>query len=144
MSSSNTLHRRLQLHDQIPVAKWSDARRAYYIEGKTLAQISLEQFLDTRTIRRLILYNLSFNDCGKHTAPKQTSNYEDIIVRSLCTGLFAKHSAIMGVSTKIFEYLKTIGYEGGERSVREYIKSLPWQIMIREAAEKPVEASEDG
>lgn len=136
MSGGSMKNRRLQLDDQIPESEWSDARCQYYLEGKTLDQIGKEQQMDPRTIRRLIINNLSFDRVGKHKSPSKVDPFADAILNLLTSGCFHRHSSIMTVSEKILVHIRSLGYIGSERTLREHIKTLDWKNLILNASKR--------
>ena len=54
MSGGSIKNRRLQIDDQIPEEQWSDARRQYILEEKSLGRIGKEQHMDPRTVSKLV------------------------------------------------------------------------------------------
>ena len=130
MSGGSIKNRRLQIDDQIPEEQWSDARRQYILEEKSLGRIGKEQHMDPRTVSKLVKNNLNFDRVGKHQSPSKVEPYADAILDLLTSGCFHRYSGIMTVSEKILARIRSLGYTGSERTLREHLKTIGWQDLI--------------
>lgn len=130
MSGGSIKNRRLQIDDQIPEEQWSDARRQYILEEKSLSLIGKEQHMDPRTVSKLVKNNWNFDRVGKHQSPSKVEPYAGAILDLLTSGCFHRYSGIMTVSEKILAHIRSLGYTGSERTLREYLKTIEWQDLI--------------
>ena len=130
MSGGSIKNRRLQIDDQIPEEQWSDARRQYILEEKSLSLIGKEQHMDPRTVSKLVKNNWNFDRVGKHQSPSKVEPYADAILDLLTSGCFQRYSGIMTVSEKTLVYIRSLGYIGSERTLREHLKTIGWQDLI--------------
>lgn len=130
MSGGSIKNRRLLIDDQIPEEQWSDARRQYILEEKSLGRIGKEQHMDPRTVSRLVKNNWNFDRVGKHQSPSKVEPYADAILDLLTSGCFQRYSGIMTVSEKTLVYIRSLGYIGSERTLREHLKTIGWQDLI--------------
>ena len=130
MSGGSIKNRRLQIDDQIPEEQWSDARRQYILEEKSLSLIGKEQHMDPRTVSKLVKNNWNFDRVGKHQSPSKVEPYADAILDFLTSGCFQRYSGIMTVSEKILARIRSLGYIGSERTLREHLKTIGWQDLI--------------
>lgn len=130
MSGGSIKNRRLQIDDQIPEEQWSDARRQYILEEKSLSLIGKEQHMDPRTVSKLVKNNWNFDRVGKHQSPSKVEPYAGTILDLLTSGCFHRYSGIMTVSEKILARIRSLGYTGSERTLREYLKTIEWQDLI--------------
>lgn len=130
MSGGSIKNRRLQIDDQIPEEQWSDARRQYILEEKSLSLIGKEQHMDPRTVSKLVKNNWNFDRVGKHQSPSKVEPYAGAILDLLTSGCFHRYSGIMTVSEKILARIRSLGYTGSERTLREYLKTIEWQDLI--------------
>ena len=130
MSGGSIKNRRLQIDDQIPEEQWSDARRQYILEEKSLSLIGKEQHMDPRTVSKLVKNNWNFDRVGKHQSPSKVEPYAGAILDLLTSGCFHRYSGIMTVSEKILARIRSLGYTGSERTLREYLKNIEWQDLI--------------
>lgn len=130
MSGGSIKNRRLLIDDQIPEEQWSDARRQYILEEKSLSLIGKEQHMDPRTVSKLVKNNWNFDRVGKHQSPSKVEPYADAILDLLTSGCFHRYSGIMTVSEKILAHIRSLGYTGSERTLREYLKTIEWQDLI--------------
>lgn len=130
MSGGSIKNRRLQIDDQIPEEQWSDARRQYILEEKSLSLIGKEQHMDPRTVSKLVKNNWNFDRVGKHQSPSKVEPYAGTILDLLTSGCFHRYSGIMTVSEKILAHIRSLGYTGSERTLREYLKTIEWQDLI--------------
>lgn len=130
MSGGSIKNRRLLIDDQIPEEQWSDARRQYIMEEKSLGRIGKEQHMDPRTVSKLVKNNLNFDRVGKHQSPSKVEPYAGAILDLLTSGCFHRYSGIMTVSEKILARIRSLGYTGSERTLREYLKTIEWQDLI--------------
>ena len=130
MSGGSIKNRRLQIDDQIPEEQWSDARRQYIMEEKSLGRIGKEQHMDPRTVSKLVKNNWNFDRVGKHQSPSKVEPYAGTILDLLTSGCFHRYSGIMTVSEKILARIRSLGYTGSERTLREYLKTIEWQDLI--------------
>ena len=130
MSGGSIKNRRLLIDDQIPEEQWSDARRQYILEEKSLGLIGKEQHMDPRTVSKLVKNNLNFDRVGKHQSPSKVEPYAGAILDLLTSGCFHRYSGIMTVSEKILARIRSLGYTGSERTLREYLKTIEWQDLI--------------
>ena len=130
MSGGSIKNRRLQIDDQIPEEQWSDARRQYILEEKSLGRIGKEQHMDPRTVSKLVKNNWNFDRVGKHQSPSKVEPYAGAILDLLTSGCFHRYSGIMTVSEKILARIRSLGYTGSERTLREYLKTIEWQDLI--------------
>ena len=130
MSGGSIKNRRLLIDDQIPEEQWSDARRQYILEEKSLGRIGKEQHMDPRTVSKLVKNNLNFDRVGKHQSPSKVEPYAGTILDLLTSGCFHRYSGIMTVSEKILAHIRSLGYTGSERTLREYLKTIEWQDLI--------------
>ena len=130
MSGGSIKNRRLLIDDQIPEEQWSDARRQYILEEKSLSLIGKEQHMDPRTVSKLVKNNWNFDRVGKHQSPSKVEPYAGTILDLLTSGCFHRYSGIMTVSEKILAHIRSLGYTGSERTLREYLKTIEWQDLI--------------
>ena len=130
MSGGSIKNRRLLIDDQIPEEQWSDARRQYILEEKSLSLIGKEQHMDPRTVSKLVKNNWNFDRVGKHQSPSKVEPYADAILDLLTSGCFQRYSGIMTVSEKTLVYIRSLGYIGSERTLREHLKTIGWQDLI--------------
>ena len=130
MSGGSIKNRRLQIDDQIPEEQWSDARRQYILEEKSLSLIGKEQHMDPRTVSKLVKNNWNFDRVGKHQSPSKVEPYAGAILDLLTSGCFHRYSGIMTVSEKILARIRSLGYIGSERTLREHLKTIGWQDLI--------------
>ena len=130
MSGGSIKNRRLQIDDQIPEEQWSDARRQYILEEKSLSLIGKEQHMDPRTVSKLVKNNWNFDRVGKHQSPSKVEPYAGTILDLLTSGCFHRYSGIMTVSEKILARIRSLGYTGSERTLREHLKTIGWQDLI--------------
>lgn len=130
MFGGSIKNRRLLIDDQIPEEQWSDARRQYILEEKSLGRIGKEQHMDPRTVSKLVKNNWNFDRVGKHQSPSKVEPYSDAILDFLTSGCFQRYSGIMTVSEKILARIRSLGYTGSERTLREYLKTIEWQDLI--------------
>ena len=130
MSGGSIKNRRLLIDDQIPEEQWSDARRQYILEEKSLSLIGKEQHMDPRTVSKLVKNNWNFDRVGKHQSPSKVEPYAGAILDLLTSGCFHRYSGIMTVSEKILAHIRSLGYTGSERTLREYLKTIEWQDLI--------------
>lgn len=118
------------IEDAIPEAQWSDVRREYLVEGKSFAQIARERCCDERTVARLVKENLCFADVGKKLTPSKTEGFQDLIEELLKSGDYQDDDQITLLSARILSILQGEGFCGSERTLREYLKTLPWRTWI--------------
>lgn len=130
MSGGSIKNRRLLIDDQIPEEQWSDARRQYILEEKSLGRIGKEQHMDPRTVSKLVKNNWNFDRVGKHQSPSKVEPYADAILDLLTSGCFQRYSGIMTVSEKTLVHIRSLGYIGSERTLREHLKTIGWQDLI--------------
>lgn len=130
MSGGSIKNRRLLIDDRIPEEQWSDARRQYILEEKSLSLIGKEQHMDPRTVSKLVKNNWNFDRVGKHQSPSKVEPYAGAILDLLTSGCFHRYSGIMTVSEKILARIRSLGYTGSERTLREYLKTIEWQDLI--------------
>ena len=136
MPQERCLYRR-KIDDEIPEKDWCDARRAYVLEGKTLKQIADEHHMDVRSVKRLIMENRSYDDLGKWRKPSVISSYTERIEYLLKHVPQANLSYVTSLSAHIYEVLVAEGYTGSERSVRNYLNTLPWREWADDAGHPP-------
>lgn len=136
MSGGSIKNRRLQIDDQIPEEQWSDARRQYILEEKSLSLIGKEQHMDPRTVSKLVKNNWNFDRVGKHQSPSKVEPYAGAILDLLTSGCLHRYSGIMTVSEKILALIRSLGYTGSERTLREYLKTIEWQDLILNTSER--------
>lgn len=107
---------------------WCDFRIDYEA-GMTLKAIAEKYFCDPRTIRQCIIENKSSDELGKQMKPTKLAPYyqqvEDLYYWHVDSGspAFAGNKGICKISREITEVLKTYGYTGSERTVRNYLKN---------------------
>ena len=123
-------YRRLRLTDKIPEDEWSDARVEYIINKKTVAEIAGEQGCEKRAISRLIKENRDFSALGKKRTPYKVDGFQHIIEVLLKNEDFGDAAQVMTVSESLFAMLSPKGYEGSERTLRDYLQTLPWMDWI--------------
>ena len=118
------------IEDAIPEAQWSDVRREYLVEGKSFAQIARERCCDERTVARLVKENLNFADVGKKQTPSKIEGFQGSVERHLKSGKFKDDDLITILSARLLPILQGEGFCGSERTLREYLKTLPWRTWI--------------
>lgn len=108
----------------IQVEKWEEIRRAYYVKGKSLRQIAAETGHAWRTIKRMLeaAEPVGYRQQREREAPKLGPYKEQI-------GAWLTESEELPrkqryTSTKIYELLRGMGFEGAESSVRHYVAQV--------------------
>jgi transposase len=108
----------------IKVEKWEEIRRAYYVNGKSLRQIADETGHSWRTIRRMIdsAEPVRYRQQTERAAPKLGPYKEQI-------GAWLAESERLPrkqryTSSKIYELMRTIGFDGAESTVRHYVAEV--------------------
>lgn len=123
--------RRLQIDDNLPESEWCDVRIEYLKDGKTVAQIAEERGCETRAISRMIKGNRSFSDLGRKRTPYRMDGYQETVERLLKSGAFSDASQIMAITRKLLQHLRPLGYTGSERTLRDYLQTLPWPEWVK-------------
>lgn len=106
--------------------EWCDFRIDYET-GMTLKDIAAKYFCDPRTVRRCILQNRSSESIGKQVAPTRLEPYIDHVAELYQQQIRDQEtekaiSGICKISSFITKKLKEEGYQGGERTVRNYLR----------------------
>ena len=125
-------HRKVRITDNIPESEWCDARAAYLLADKTVQEIADEQGCEARAISRLIRENRSFSELGKKRTPSMVDGFQDTIEQMLRSESFADMRQITIVSKHLLEMIGPLGYQGSERTLRDYLKSIPWLEWVTE------------
>ncbi|MDL2317952.1 hypothetical protein LJC74_02495 [Eubacteriales bacterium OttesenSCG-928-A19] len=137
MGTDNKSHqRRLIIHDDIPETEWCDLRVEYIHGGKSVAQIARERGCEARAISRLIKENRSFSELGRKRTPGKIDGYHAYIEEQLKSGRFQSMLLITTVSGELTGILKGMGYQGSERTVRDYLQTIPWREWILQQSKK--------
>ena len=110
----------------IPQEEWCDFRIDYEA-GMTLKDIADKYICDSRTVRKCILLNRSSKHIGEQIAPTRLYPFTDKIEELYATYKENEkqkaHSAgICRISSFITEELRKEGYQGSERTVRNYLR----------------------
>ena len=119
--------RRLIIQDDIPESEWCDLRVEYVKNGKSVAEIAQERGCVVRTVSRLIKENRSFSELGRKRTPNKMDGYQAIIEEQLKSGRFQGILLITTISSEITGILESKGYQGSERTVRDYLQTIPWR-----------------
>ena len=127
---------RLIIADAIPEAQWCDVRREYLVEGKTVAQIAHERGCGVRAVSRLIKSNRNYSEIGKRQTPSVLDGYHEKIEVMLKNIDYHEGYQITLISTTLFPILQAEGYQGSERTLRDYIRTLPWRTWIIQSAKQ--------
>ena len=111
---------------EVPVEEWCDFRRDYE-NSMSLKEIGIKYCCDSRTVKRCIMLNKSSNDLGRQTAPKKLTPYRsriDQLYQELqeSSSVKGQYVPVYRISTKITEEIRTEGYTGCERAVRNYLR----------------------
>ena len=118
----------------LPPEQWCDLRIAYE-NSHSLKQVAEQYLCDPRTIRRCILLNKSSEEFGHQYAPTKLAPYHKAIDR-LCRQVPAG-TGLCALSRQITDALREQGYQGSERTVRNYIRNKTFsQISIAKDKEK--------
>ena len=124
ISKSENIRRSFQ-PPAIPKEEWCDFR-VDYENGMTLKDIADKYFCDPRTVRKSILQNHSSHSIGKQYAPTRLSAYTERIeeLYHILTqqNLDAHPNGICKISIQITELLRSEGYNGSERTVRNFLR----------------------
>ena len=118
--------RRMDLPD-IPKESWCDFR-VDYESGMTLKAIGCKYVCDPRTVRKCILANRSSTEIGKWLGKTKVGDFVikiDALYRLYTSDPdhIPNNPGICEISGKIAEELRAEGYTGGERTVRNYLRS---------------------
>lgn len=116
---------RLPLKD-IPESEWTDIRRDYE-SGMTQKKIAEKYFCDVRTVKTCLLNDYSSREIGRQKAPRKISPYRDRIdklYRESITDFdhILSKPGICAISQRIKDEITKEGYDGSERTVREYLR----------------------
>ena len=123
-------YRRLRIIDKIPESEWCDVRVEYIKDGKTVAEIAEERRCGERTISRLIKENRSFSSIGRKRTPSKIDGYQITIEDLLRGAEFKDVSQVMLLSKALYEIICPLGYEGSERTLRDYLQTIPWMDWV--------------
>ena len=110
----------------IPEEAWCDFRRDYE-SGMTLKRIAEKYYCDSRTVKSCILNNKSSTEHGSQKKPTKIAAYVDLI-DSEFRKIISDRNYVSGgvriceISEKITETIQQSGYDGSERTVRNYIR----------------------
>ena len=110
----------------IPEEAWCDFRRDYE-SGMTLKRIAEKYYCDSRTVKSCILNNKSSTELGSQKKPTKIAAYIDLIdtefQKIISDQSFTSEGAgICEISEKITEMIQQSGYDGSERTVRNYLR----------------------
>ena len=110
----------------IPEAEWCDFRREYE-SGMTLKKIAEKYYCDSRTVKSCILNNKSSTELGSQKKPTKITAYIDQIDAEYRKIVYDysftyEECGICEISKKITESIKQNGYDGSERTVRNYLR----------------------
>ena len=116
---------RLPLKD-IPESEWTDIRQDYE-SGMTQKAIAEKYFCDVRTVKTCLLKDYPSSEIGRQKAPRKISPYRDRIdklYRECITdyGDLLSKPGICTISQRITDDITKEGYDGSERTVREYLR----------------------
>ena len=107
----------------IPEADWCDYRREYEA-GMSLRAIAEKHYVDPRTVRSAIEHNVGSAHLGRQHSPRKLSHFENEI-RSKLPELQENADSITALSRRMTLHLQESGYTGSERTVRNYLHTLP-------------------
>ena len=110
----------------LPPGEWSDIRTEFE-RTHSLLQVSKIFMCDPRTVGRCLRLNLSSADLGRQVTPKKLDSFRNEIwqqFEAFCLSVSnsKSHPGICQISRNITAELKTKGYTGSERTVRNYIR----------------------
>jgi len=106
--------------------EWCDFRTDYEA-GMTLKEIAGKYHCDPRTVRKFIMQNRSSHRLGAQSVStklepfcKQIDElYQEYLEQEISTSI---HSGICKISSLITARLQSAGYQGSERTVRNYLR----------------------
>ena len=116
-------NRRRLILPKIEDGKNSDIRLDYE-SGMSVVLLAEKYCYDPRTIRRALYYNLSSNEIGKQLKPKKTDCFKTQIKKYWDE--LEKHESMLAASRNITERLRKLGYDGSERTIRNYLLRQPY------------------
>ena len=117
----------------IPESEWCDFRRDYE-SGMTLKKIAEKYYCDSRTVKSCILNNKSSTELGSQKKPTKIAAFVDLIdsefQKIISDRKFISEGIrICEISEKITETIHQSGYDGSERTVRNYLR-ITYQFPI--------------
>lgn len=120
----------------LPEESWCDFRKDYE-SGMTLAKIGEKYFCDPRTVKSCIMLNKPSAALGKHSVPTKLAPFYrtiDLELERHTSHLPYSQQNISAVTHSIFLKIREDGYDGYERTLRNYIvaKSSPKAILREE------------
>jgi len=110
----------------IPESEWCDFRRDYE-SGMTLKRIAEKYYCDSRTVKSCILNNKSSTELGSQKKPTKIAAYVgriDTEFRMIVSdqNYISEGLGICEISERITAIIKQTGYDGSERTVRNYLR----------------------
>lgn len=110
----------------IPEGEWCDFRRDYET-GMTLKKIAEKYYCDSRTVKSCILNNKSSTELGSQKKPTKIAAYVDLINSEFLRivsgqSFISEGSGICEISEMITGVIEQQGYDGSERTVRNYLR----------------------
>jgi len=117
----------------ITEGEWCDFRRDYE-SGMTLKRIAEKYYCDSRTVKSCILNNKSSSELGRQKKPTKIAAFVDLIdseFRKIISdrNFISEGIRICEISEKITETIQQSGYDGSERTVRNYLR-ITYQFPI--------------
>lgn len=107
----------------IPESDWCDYRKEYEA-GLSLRKIAELHYVDPRTVRSALENNTDSRDLGKRHAPVKLSRYEERILKMI-PEIQPSSGSLTSLSRQLTLHLRECGYTGSERTVRNYLHTLP-------------------
>lgn len=98
--------------------------RLDYDSGMSISKIAEKYYCDKRTVRTALIYNHSSNQLGKRKKPTQLSKYEHRI--EVLWHEYKKLGSLYTISKTITQTINNEGYTGKERTVRNYLLTMPY------------------
>ena len=110
----------------IPEGEWCDFRRDYEF-GMTLKRIAEKYYCDSRTVKSCILNNKPSTEIGSQRKPTKIAAFVDLIdteFQKIVTdrNFTSEGFGICEISEMITRVIKQHGYDGSERTVRNYLR----------------------
>lgn len=117
----------------IPKEQWSDFRTDFE-NSMTLKDIADKYHCDPRTVKTALPLNRGSSDFGKWTTPKKLEAYKNSIITAISHGDDFK--SLSNLSQRITSEIQKDGYSGSERTVRNYLCTMPEVKALLEKQKK--------
>ena len=112
----------------LPRAQWCDIRASYIERGLTLVELAEIYQCDYRTIKACLIRNKSSKSFGKKSTPTRIDlckNELQELLRQHLNQLPEDVHSIYQLSCYLLPLLKECGYNGSERTLRNYLHTNP-------------------